>query len=301
MSIAFNRNIIRFKPLFNRLNTYLFPKYQSSSSVGSHTNTSFIIEEEVEKGIMHIKLNRPEKLNSLNYEMFQEISRVATKYANDDKTRCIILSGNGKAFCTGLDVNSMIKNPQKASTLLVKPAGTDITNLAQDVGYLWRLVKCPVICVLHGMCYGGGLQIALGADFRIATPTCKLSILEAKWGLIPDMSATISLRELIPIDLAKELTMTGRIFDGKQAKEYGLLTKIDENPYEKALELAREIKERSPSSVNTTKILYQNTYRNACSEGEALHLETKYQKDLFGSWNQLIASAKNFGIKLPYR
>ena len=272
----------------------------TSTNITSNSK-NLIIEEEVEKGIVHIQLNRPEKMNSLNMNMFHEISNIAKKYENQSNIRCIILSGAGKSFCTGLDVNSMIKSPKIASTLLDKPAGTEITNLAQDVGYLWRNVKCPVIAVLHGMCLGGGLQIALGADFRISTPTCKISILEAKWGLIPDMSATISLRELIPIDIAKELTMTGRIITGNQAKEYGLVTKVDENPYEKALELAREIKERSPNSVNTTKILYQSTYRNGCTEKEALQLETKYQTELIGSWNQIVAAAKNFGIKLPYK
>jgi enoyl-CoA hydratase/carnithine racemase len=102
--------------------------------------------------------------------------------------RVVILSGAGKAFCTGLDIKSVGSQPSNFSKLLEKPASTPISNLAQDVGYLWRQLPCPVIASLHGMCYGGGLQIALGADFRIATPDCKLSIMEAKWGLIPGQS-----------------------------------------------------------------------------------------------------------------
>ena len=153
---------------------------------------------------------------------------------------------------------------------------------------------------MHGMCFGGGMQISLGCDFRIVDKNCKLSIMEAKWGLIPDMSATITLRELIRIDIAKELTMTGRIISGEEAYKIGLVTHCSEDPMQHALTLAKEICSRSPDSVNFTKQLYQQTYRNNCSEKEALDLETNMQKRLIGSWNQLSASARNFGVELPY-
>ena len=219
----------------------------------------------------------------------------AKKLQNDKSVRCIILSGKGKAFCTGLDVKSIAKSPSSSSTLLEKPAGTTHSNLAQDVGYLWRHVHCPVIASLHGMCFGGGMQIALGCDFRIAAPDCKLSIMEAKWGLIPDMSATVSLRELVPIDVAKELTMTGRIFSGEDAHKLGLVTHTSVNPYEHALSLAQEISKNSPDSVSATKKLFQGTYRHE-TEDYALDLETSLQKELIGSWNQISKAASNFTI-----
>lgn len=118
-----------------------------------------------------------------------------------------------------------VKNPVNFLKLLVKP-GRKISNLAQDVGYLWRDVPAPVIAVTHGYCFGGGFQVALGADFRFSTADCEFSIMESKWGLIPDMSLTVTLRELIPIDLAKELTMTARRFSGTEAKAMGLISRV---------------------------------------------------------------------------
>lgn len=132
--------------------------------------------------------------------------------------------------------------------LLERPSGygddDSYGNLAQDTAYLWRELPVPVIAALHGMCFGGGMQIALGADFRFATPDCKLSIMETKWGIIPDMSASITLRELVPIDVAKELTMTARVISGVEAAQLGLVTRCAEDPIEEANKLAKEIVNR---------------------------------------------------------
>lgn len=169
------------------------------------------------------------------------------------------------------------------------------------------------------MCFGGGLQIALGADIRIATPSCKISIMEAKWGLIPDMSASITLRELIPIDIAKELTFTGRILNGIEAKNIGLVTKCittttssndthaSEQDFDKehdiamqeAIKLAKEIVKQSPDAIAASKLLYQKTWVDA-NEKDSLELESKLQKKLIPSWNQFVASAKNFGFNFNY-
>ena len=223
----------------------------------------------------------------------------AKRLQGDKSIRCVILSGKGKAFCTGLDVKSMMQNPSNLSKLLSKPGGTAHSNLVQDVGYLWRQLHCPVIASIHGMCFGGGMQIALGCDFRIVTSDCKLSIMEAKWGLIPDMSATVSLRELIRIDIAKELTMTGRIITGDEALKIGLITQVSSTPFEHSLNLAHEISQNSPDSVNATKKLYQNTYRHNTEE-YALNLETSMQQELIGSWNQILKATSNFGLKFPF-
>mmetsp|Transcript_6920 Transcript_6920/g.15849 ORF Transcript_6920/g.15849 Transcript_6920/m.15849 type:complete len:149 (+) Transcript_6920:688-1134(+) len=142
------------------------------------------------------------------------------------------------------------------------------------------------------------MQIALGADFRFATPDCKLSIMEAKWGLIPDMSASVTLRELVRIDVAKELTMTGRIVDGKEAAELGLVTRCVEDPMEEANKLATEIAARSPDAVGKAKDLFQKAW---CSpEEECLRLETEFQRELLPSWNQVIASGRSMGWTIPY-
>ncbi len=164
-------------------------RLNSRQSSGSAEDGARVLVERDQNGVVKVTLNRPSKLNALDMKMFTEICEVATKLKDDRSVRVIILSGAGRAFCSGLDVVSVSSNPFNIEKLLAKPAGTAITNLAQDVGYLWREIPVPVIAVLHGACLGGGLQIALGADIRLSTADCKLSVMEAKWGLIPDMSA----------------------------------------------------------------------------------------------------------------
>lgn len=251
-------------------------------------------------GIAHVQLNRPEKLNALDMNMFEAIAKTAQELRTDQRIRAVILSGQGRAFCTGLDVKSLVKHdPNGSIERLLERPNNQISNLAQDVAYQWRRVPVPVIAVLHGMCYGGGLQIALGADFRFTTPDCQLSILESKWGLIPDMSMTVTLRELVRIDVAKELTMTGKILSGKEAAAIGLVTRCVDDPHAEAKALADAIVGKSPDAVALTKELYQRTWVNA-SEESALLLETKLQRKLLKSWNQLAASGRAFGVGVPY-
>jgi len=269
-------------------------------------------------GIQNVVLSRPSKMNALDMSMFESIAAAAAQLRDDPSVRAIILSGEGRAFCTGLDVKS-VANPLKEGgggchnplrnieRLLERPSGygrpypggtTSLGNLAQDVGYLWRDLPVPVIASLHGMCFGGGMQIALGADMRFATPDCRLSIMEAKWGLIPDMSASVTLRELVRIDVAKELTMTGRTITGEEAAELGLVTRCVEDPMEESIKVAKEIVARSPDSVAATKRLYQETW--VAPEEHCLKEETIIQRQLLASYNQLAASGRNFGVKIPY-
>jgi enoyl-CoA hydratase/carnithine racemase len=251
-------------------------------------------------GIARVTLNRPLKMNALNMPMFEAIADTALSLKSNRSIRAVILSGSGRAFCTGLDVPSLMKHQPRASMtrLMERPNDEKVSNLAQDVGYLWRDLPVPVIACLHGMCFGGGMQIALGADIRLATPDCKLSVMEAKWGLIPDMSASVTLRELVRIDVAKELTMTGRIISGTEAAELGLVTRCVDDPLKEAEILADLVVQRSPDSVAMTKELYQKTW--VAPEEYCLRLETELQKKLLTRWNQLAASGRNFGWKLPY-
>mmetsp|Transcript_3283 Transcript_3283/g.3660 ORF Transcript_3283/g.3660 Transcript_3283/m.3660 type:complete len:354 (-) Transcript_3283:502-1563(-) len=283
---------------------------------------------EVSKGIKHVQLNRPEKLNSLDMRMFESIASAASELRDDTSVRAVILSGAGKAFCTGLDVKSIVSplkgNPKSnIDRLLKRPSGyghpppdndsitSDVNtsskassippslgNLAQDVAYLWRDIPAPVIAVLHGMCFGGGMQIALGADLRFAEPNCKLSIMEAKWGLIPDMSASITLRELVRIDIAKELTMTGRVITAEEGARLGLITRCTEDPMAEAVKVAKEIVSRSPDAVAESKRLFQQSW--VATQKDCLELESKIQSGLIGSWNQAAASGKNFSLNIPY-
>ncbi|AZR42188.1 crotonase/enoyl-CoA hydratase family protein [Marinobacter salarius] len=246
----------------------------------------------IEDGIAIVTLNRPDKYNGLDMPMFEAITRAAKTLKKDRSVRAIILNGAGDAFCSGLDVKTVSKNPVNFLKLLVKP-GRRISNLAQNVGYLWRDVPAPVIAVTHGYCFGGGFQIALGADFRFSTSDCEFSIMESKWGLIPDMSLTVTLRELVPIDLAKELTMTARRFDGTEAKAMGLVSRVSDDPIAEAMNFARELAERSPDAVAASKLLFNRSWN--ATDRTALDWETKLQKKVLGRANQRIAVARNSG------
>lgn len=236
--------------------------------------------------IAFVSLNRPDKLNALDMAMFEGIVKACKTIRKNKQTRAVILSGEGAAFCSGLDVKSMFKNPVAALKLLIKP-GTKASNLAKDVSYLWRELPIPVIAVTHGKCWGGGFQIALGADFRYSTPDCEFSIMESKWGLIPDMAGSIALRELTSIDIAKELAMTARIFSGEEAKSYNLVTHVCADPMTSAIAFAESLKERSPDAINSTKRLFNQSWLG--SVRSALLLETKLQKKLIGRFNQRTA------------
>ena len=246
----------------------------------------------IEDGIAIVTLNRPDKYNGLDMPTFEAITRAAKTLKKDRSVRAIILNGAGDAFCSGLDVKTVSKNPVNFLKLLVKP-GRRISNLAQNVGYIWRDVPAPVIAVTHGYCFGGGFQIALGADFRFSTSDCEFSIMESKWGLIPDMSLTVTLRELVPIDLAKELTMTARRFDGTEAKAMGLVSRVSDDPMAEAMNFARELAERSPDAVAASKLLFNRSWN--ATDRTALDWETKLQKKVLGRANQRIAVARNSG------
>ena len=200
----------------SRMNMSRRSFFSSATRQESITSTVDRVDCQVDgQGIARVTLNRPTKMNALDMPMFEAIADTAALLKSDGSIRAVILSGSGRAFCTGLDMSSVLQNkPRQSVERLLEREPEKHSNLAQDVGYLWRELPVPVIACLHGMCYGGGMQIALGADIRLATRDCKLSIMEAKWGLIPDMSASVTLRELVRIDVAKELTMTGRVILG---------------------------------------------------------------------------------------
>jgi enoyl-CoA hydratase/carnithine racemase len=249
-------------------------------------------------GVAQVTLNRGSKMNALDMPMFRAIAATARELIADRGVRAVVVHGDGRAFCSGLDVRGVMSplSSAKANSeeLLRRPDG-ELSNLAQDVGYLWRRVPAPVIAATHGVCFGGGFQIALGADMRVSAPACKFSIMEAKWGIVPDMGATTTLPELVPKDVALELTMTGRIFDGAEALKLGLVTRLADDPLAEALKLAREIAARSPDSTAATKRLLHATYADP-DDGRCLHLETEVQRKLIGGWNQAASSAKGLGL-----
>lgn len=244
---------------------------------------------EIKDQIAFVTLSRADKLNALDYPMFEQLAKAARALKKNKQIRAVIVSGAGKAFCSGLDVKNMFSQPINMLKLLIKP-GLKAANLVQEVSMLWREIPVPVIAVTHGKCWGGGFQIALGADFRFSSQDCTFAVMEAKWGLIPDMGASVLLRELMPIDVAKELTMTARIITADEAKSLHLVTRVCVDPMQEAIDFAEEIIQKSPDAIASAKTLYQETWFSSIRN--ALDWETKLQRKLIGRYNQRAAISR---------
>lgn len=213
----------------------------------------------IEDGVAHVQLARPEKMNALTLQTLIDLSATARTLKRDKHLRAVIISGEGDAFCAGLDFAHVMKQPAKILRNFI-PNPIRGTNTFQEACWAWRRVPVPVIAAVHGHCLGGGLQIALAADFRIATPDSTWSVLEGKWGIIPDMTGVRSLAELVGIDTAKRLTMTAELVTGKEAHDLGLVTDIDSDPVAAAFELAGRLKQRSPDQLAATKRIFNDTW-----------------------------------------
>lgn len=214
---------------------------------------------EVVDGIAQIRLNRPEKLNALTLGILDELVATGRTLAKDKDLRAVVIAGEGDAFCAGLDFASVMRNPAGIAKAFV-PRPWRGTNTFQEAPWALRRIPVPVIAAVHGHCLGGGLQIALAADFRIATPDSRWSVLEGKWGLIPDMSGIQSLKEVVGIDQAKLLTMTAEVFDGSRARELGLVTDLSVDPVASANALARKLSAKSPDALAAAKRLFNDTW-----------------------------------------
>ncbi|MEZ5558859.1 MAG: crotonase/enoyl-CoA hydratase family protein [Pseudomonadales bacterium] len=266
-----------------------------------------LVTIEKRNGIADVRLNRVDKYNALSPDMFKAIIEAGESLASASDVRVVVLSGNGRGFCAGLDMGSFQGMAGRASggadrdgssatgTLLQRDERPE--NHAQRPAYVWKRLPVPVIAAIHGVAYGGGCQIALGADIRFAAPDAKMSVMEIKWGLIPDMSITQTLRDLVPLDVAKELTFTGRILSGVEAHELGLVTHLADDPLAAAMSLAEEIAGKSPDAVRAGKRLYETSWR--ADERTGLELESKLQTELIGSPNQVEAIKANFENRAP--
>jgi enoyl-CoA hydratase/carnithine racemase len=248
----------------------------------------------VEAGVADVRLNRPEKLNALDPAMFEALLAAAERVAADLTVRAVVLSGEGRGFCAGLDLASMSalgrsSAPGDGQTGSVGRRLTDraegsIANWAQQVAYNWTTLAVPVIAAVHGVALGGGAQIALGADIRIMAPDARISILEIQWGLVPDMTGTATLTRLVPLDVAKELTWTGRMVEGEEAVRLGLATRVAEDPRKEALALAAEIAKRNPDAIRAGKRLLGQS--GLVPLAEQLVNESIEMERLIGSPNQ---------------
>src|SRR6201993_1034945 len=238
-------------------------------------------------GVATVTMVRTDKHNALDQAMFEGLMNAAARLADDASVRAVVLHGEGKSFCSGLDIASFMAGEGGTDILLARDANR-LANFAQRVTYDWSLVPAPVIAAIHGNCFGGGLQIALGADIRIAAPDAKLSVLEIKWGLVPDMGITQTLPRLGAIAVAQELTFPGRVVSGSEGCALGLVTRTAEDPLAEALALADEIAQKSPDAIRAAKCLYNETWTSN-DTAAALLRESELQAELIGKPNQIAA------------
>jgi enoyl-CoA hydratase/carnithine racemase len=241
---------------------------------------------DVQDHVATVALTRTDKHNALDRAMFEAIIAAAERLSGEPGVRAVVLHGEGPSFCSGLDLASLVSSDAGIDAI-VAPLREEPPNWFQRTAYDWLRLPVPVIAAVHGNCFGGGLQIALAADIRIATPDARLSVMEVKWGLIPDMSITRTLPRLVGIDVAKELTFTGRLLDGAEAQRLGLVTRVADDPLAAARELAAEIADRSPEAIRGAKRLFNAAWTGLADE--TLALEAEIQSSLIGSPNQLAA------------
>jgi len=242
---------------------------------------------EIAGHVATVTLARADKHNALDAGMFTGLVAAADRLRTEPGVRAVVLHGEGRSFCSGLDVASFLTGPMSFDELLERPDGR-LANIAQRATTDWAAVPVPVIAAVHGNCFGGGLQIALGADLRVAAPAAQLCVMEIKWGLVPDMGITQTLPRLVGIDRAKELTFTGRRISGTEAERLGLVTSLADDPLAAARALAGEIAARSPDAIRAAKQLYDRAW-TGLPAAEALRLETALQTGLMGAPNQIAA------------
>jgi enoyl-CoA hydratase/carnithine racemase len=258
----------------------------------------------VEDGVADVRMVRTDKMNAIDPAMFAALAATGDEIKSRNDVRAVVLSGEGRAFCAGLDMESMqqLASPSNDSrdTVLDDAAKrTDAgANHAQQACYVWREVPVPVIAAVHGVAFGGGFQLALGADLRIVAPDVRLAVLEIKWGLIPDMAGMVLLRGLVRDDVARELTWTGRIFNGEEAVSLGIATRVAADPHAEALALAREIASKSPDAIRAGKRLLNLTQTDATAE-QIFLAESLEQRALIGTPNQTEAVMANFEKRPP--
>ncbi len=268
------------------------------------------VQIEVADGVAEVKLNRPDKMNALDGAMFSAIAEAGETVAADRSVRAVVLHGEGRAFCAGLDFGSfqaMAEGPDTprrdeepsdgGSLGAVGDTAGRITHLGQQVAHTWQEVPVPVIAAVHGVALGGGCQIALGADIRVMAPDARMSVLEVKWGLIPDMTGTWMLPRLVGLDVAKELTFTGRMVEGEEAVRIGLATHVADDPLAAARELAAEIAGKSPDAVRAAKRLLNAS--GTVPVAEQFAAERAEIGALIGSANQVEAVMAGFENRTP--
>jgi len=255
------------------------------------------------QGVAEVRLSRPDKMNALDFAMFDGICAAIDQLKAERSLRAVVLHGEGRAFCAGLDMERMGKIAAEAAggfrDLRGRTHGAALTmNSAQYVAQGWRELPVPVIAAVHGVAFGGGLQVALGADIRLVTADLKMSVMEVKWGLVPDMAGIVLMRTLLRDDVMRELTLSGRVVLGDEAVALGLATRVCADPLAAARELAAGIAQRSPDAIRAAKRLL-NLAASGATDAAVLQAETDEQVALMGSANQKEAVRANLDKRAP--
>lgn len=259
-----------------------------------------LVNVSIENHIADVRFNRPDKYNALSFDMITVIINTIDKLAKESEVRAVVISGEGGNFSAGLDIENfaaMQSGGKDAIPDLMDRYKNHSTNIFQHIAYGWKELPMPVIAAIHGVAYGGGFQIAMGADIRFCTPSAKFAIMEMKWGLIPDMSVTQTLRDLVSIDVAKEIIFTGKTIKGDEAAQLKLVTRVCENPYEEAMTLAREIASKNPHAIRAAKKLLNEVWHGDSARG--LMLESELMMTLMGTPNNLEAISANLKKQPP--
>lgn len=259
----------------------------------------------IDRGVADVRLNRPDKRNALDGDMFLGLARAGERVKTEPSVRAVVLSGEGSSFCAGLDFGSFQQmaggsDASDAADAEGSPGKMEagrITHLGQQVAWVWQEIPVPVIAAVHGHALGGGIQIALGADLRIVHPDTQMSVREIHWGLVPDMTGTLVLSRLVRPDIAKELVFTARVFSGREAFELGLATRVSDDPRTDALAMAREIADRSPDAVRGAKVLLNQMIHERAADQFAA--ERRVIGSLIGRPNQVEAVMANFEKRNP--
>jgi enoyl-CoA hydratase/carnithine racemase len=263
---------------------------------------------DIQDHIAHVRLNRPDKMNALDDAMFEAIIEAGEQLKGNKEIRAVVLSGEGKAFCAGLDMGNFANMASgksggeaaaKSDTGLgrLEPRTHGLANRAQYTSWVWREIPVPVIAAIHGVAFGGGCQISIGADMRYAAPGTRFCIMEMKWGLVPDMGATPYLPSLLRDDVLRELTYTNRIVDAAEALALGLVTRVGDNPLEMAMQTAGEIAGRNPEAIRAAKrILNDAPFQ---TPQQILLAESREQDKIIGFPNQVEAIMANMEKRAP--
>ena len=259
----------------------------------------------ITEGVADVRLVRSDKMNALDDAMFAALLETGEKLKSDKSVRAVVVSGEGRAFCAGLDMSNfgrMASGERKADnkseiTGRLEQRTHGIANRAQYAALVWRDIPVPVIAAVHGVAFGGGFQVALGADMRFVASGTRFSVMEIKWGLVPDMAGMYLMRGLAREDVIRDLTYTGRIFETEEALAYGFATRVCNDPYAEALTVAREIADKSPSAIRAAKRILNDAPDNDAAA--ILLAESVEQDKLIGGAHQKEAIMANLEKRRP--